>query len=168
MFKKTNNINDNEDNFYANYMDVDDEYATDEKYLDNTENDYQGDNYYSSKDDKKLKNIFFVVAGTSVLAILLIVFLIIFFNRDDPNAPRIELLKKMIIVKVGEKADINYQIVNSKEGISASFKSKNSDIATVDDNGTVEGKKVGETTIIISYKSNNKNKETKCSVSVVK
>ena len=86
-------------------------------------------------------------------------------NSAEEKQPDIKLnVKKKSLV-----TDTSYSLVlyNMKDSYKASFKSNNSDIASVDKDGVVKAKSVGEATITVTIKSGSKTIDTlTCDITV--
>lgn len=120
-------------------------------------------------EDKKLKKVFIIIIGTAILGIIGIILAVVLLSKTN-NEPEVEikLLEEKIIISVGEEKSVSYEVINASEDIHATFKSKNSDVVSVDNNGKIKGLKEGDSVITISFKSGRKTKEKKFDVIVVK
>lgn len=142
-----NDINNNDfDNFYSSV---------------NTKDDHISDNYDNHFSKKKIIVVI-------VLALILVVLLFILIKGTSTNNPDINLLVDKIILKVGENKYLSYEIINTNNPLKVTFKSSDVSVATVDDNGNINGISEGETKIILSYQSGGNTKEKICNVIVEK
>lgn len=156
----------NHENDYSMY---EDKALYDEPSNDDFYQEMKINNETEGKEDKKLKNIFVIIIGSAILGIIGIILAVLFFSKPS-NEPEVEikLLEEKIIIAVDEEKSISYEVINANEDIHATFKSKNPNVVSVDNNGKIKGLAEGDSIITISFKSGRKTKEKSFDVIVVK
>ena len=120
----------------------------------------------SKSNDKGKKNIrMIIIAG--ILLIQVIIIVIILVGVGNKKEPDIILIKDNYTINVGETEVISYKIINTSEEIKASFKSVDTTVLTVDQNGKITGIDDGKTDVILTYITSGKEKEKRCQVTVI-
>ena len=127
---------------------------------------YEIDSEINEKDNKSKKVIIFAIVF-GLLLVLAIILTIIFLGKKDNKTPDIKIMNDNIKINVGEKEIISYQIINSNEDIKATFKSSNTNVLTISENGEIIGIDDGQAEVIVSYTISNVKKEKKCKVTVI-
>ena len=143
--------------------------------------DYNEDNesYYSDDDNKQQNNEKFKRLAFYILIFVVFLVVILLIAKGCSNnksnsvgkvtkvSPSIQLGTQNIALNVGEGRTIFYDILNSSNSNPVvNWKSLDSSIAAVNDEGYVTGIKEGSTTIIASYTENNRVYTNTCNVTV--
>ena len=110
------------------------------------------------------KNLIRIVAIV-VLVIILIALIIILFGKKNVKGD-IELAKTSVILNIGDKDHISYNIVDTEKEVTSTFKSSDSNIIIVNDKGEVIAINEGEAEVIVSYTIEGVTREKKCHVKV--
>ena len=108
--------------------------------------------------NKKLVN--YIIILVSVVAIVLAIFLVI-TNKKDVS---FTIKDSKLVMKVNEVKKIDYSISNSNLDIS--WKSSDSNIVSVDNNGNITSKEIGNAIITGSVNANNTVKTISCYITV--